>query len=175
MPFNLIKKYPELLDLAGSETENKISLRRIFDRDIANVPHLCFRGDKIYPTKHDGEDTMGTLFTHLICKAEDIQTDTNKKYKQRVFDRLRAERLHWIAHHLGELQPQKITVFTLTERDQRKRRDVTKTYIYDQDESYVIVLEHQRSNSYYLLTAYYITEDYTKKSLAKKMVKSRKQ
>jgi hypothetical protein len=37
MPFNLLKKYPQLLDLAGMDeySRNK-SLRAIFDRDITN-------------------------------------------------------------------------------------------------------------------------------------------
>ena len=50
--------------------------------------------------------------------------------------------------------PDCLEVFTITERDTAKHRDVTKTYLYDAGEHYVIVLEHQRKGGYYLLTAF---------------------
>lgn len=47
----------------------------------------------------------------------------------------------------------------------------SKIHIYDRKEKYVIVLECQRKNSYYLLTAYYLNKDYAEKSIYKKMKK----
>lgn len=46
-----------------------------------------------------------------------------------------------------------------------------KTYIYDKVEKYVIVLEQQRSNGFYLLTAYHLNKEYGLKALEKKMKK----
>ena len=41
MPFNLTKKYNDLLDLLGmSEYERTKSLRAIFNRDIQDNPHF---------------------------------------------------------------------------------------------------------------------------------------
>lgn len=117
---------------------------------------------------------MATLFTHLTCKSEEVEGSRGGSYKRRIFDRLRSERLHWIAHHVKECSPQSIQVFTLQERDQKKREDVTKTYIYDQAQEYVIILEHQRQSSYYLLTAFHITEPSVQKQLKKKMLKAQK-
>ena len=62
-------------------------------------------------------------------------------------------------------------VFIEESRDSKKRK-VTKTYIYDQVEEYVIVLEHQRSNAFYLLTAYHLNKSYGKKEIEKKMQKA---
>ena len=166
MPLNLVKEYPELLTLLGSPEENKRSLRRIFDRDIANQTNFCFRGIRIHP--------INTLFTHLTCKSEEVEVTGRSSYKHRVFDRLRSERLHWIAHHINECSPQSIQIFTLQERDQKKREDVTKTYIYDQTEEYVIILEHQRTSGYYLLTAFHVTESSVQRQLKKKMLKAQK-
>ena len=60
----------------------------------------------------------------------------------------------------------------MEERDQRKRKDVIKTYIYDKDQEYIIVLEPQRSRTdYYLLTAYYLNRKEGKKSIGKKLKK----
>lgn len=174
MPLNLVKEYPELLTLLGSPEENKRSLRRIFDRDIANQTNFCFRGIRIHPIKAEGVDSMDTLFTHLTCKAEEVEVTGRSSYKHRVFDRLRSERLHWIAHHINERSPQNIQIFTLQERDQKNRKDVTKTYIYDQAKEYVIILEHQRTSGYYLLTAFHITESSVQRQIKKKMLKAQK-
>lgn len=117
---------------------------------------------------------MDTLFTHLTCKSEEVKVSGGGSYKRRIFDHLRSERLHWIAHHVTERSPQSIQIFTLQERDQKKREDVTKTYIYDQAQEYVIILEHQRQRGYYLLTAFHVTEPSVQKQLKKKMLKAQK-
>lgn len=80
----------------------------------------------------------------------------------------RSQRLHWINHHVRELTPDNLDVFTIEERDGKKRK-VKKTYIYDKVEKYVIVLEQQRSNGFYLLTAYHLNKEYGLKALEKKM------
>ena len=82
----------------------------------------------------------------------------------------RSQRLHWINHHVRELTPDNLDVFTIEERDGKKRK-VKKTYIYDKVEKYVIVLEQQRSNGFYLLTAYHLNKEYGLKALEKKMKK----
>ena len=52
MPFNKLKKYPELLELNGlDERARQQSLQAIFDRDIADNDNFRFRGKRIYPIK----------------------------------------------------------------------------------------------------------------------------
>lgn len=53
MPYNLTKKYPDLLELFGNIYEMKQSLRRIYDRDIENNPDFKFRGIQIHPLKSE--------------------------------------------------------------------------------------------------------------------------
>ena len=58
MPFNLLKKYPDLLELNGmDEKERMKSLRRVFDRDITDNADFSFRGKRIYP--------ITVSYTHL--------------------------------------------------------------------------------------------------------------
>ncbi|MDO4782127.1 MAG: hypothetical protein Q4A09_02785 [Capnocytophaga felis] len=143
MPLNLIKKYNALLELNGlNEKERKQSLRNIFSRDFEEKT-VVFKGKNVTPTPvDDGKIAMETLFHHLITKVE------NEELKNRVFDKDRAERLHWIRYHL-ELKKEGVLVFSTQEKQQKR------TYIYDQDEQYVIVLEpFKNGKSYYLLTAY---------------------
>ena len=48
MPHNLIKVYNELLDLvAYTETQRTESLKRIFNRDIAENPNFAFKTKKM--------------------------------------------------------------------------------------------------------------------------------
>ena len=71
-------------------------------------------------------------------------------YFRRIYDRNRAVRLHWIKYHLEERQPEHLQVFSV------KDKVAIRTYLYDVQESYVIVLEPRGDNRYYLLTAYYL-------------------
>ena len=158
MPFNLLKKYPELLEILHmNEHQRKESLMIIYKRDIEDNPNFKFREKQIYPTKSDGVADMGRQFTHLTCEeAKETDENGNLLPAKRVFKKDRS---------------QNIEVFSVTERDQKKRCDITKTYVYDKKEKYVIVLECQRKSSYYLLTAYYLNKEYAEKGIKKKMKK----
>jgi hypothetical protein len=146
MPLNLIKKYNQLLELSSlNEYQRKQSLKGVFDRDFTNNPNVAFRTKHINPTPADGQDSMERLFTHLTTVI------TDKAKNNREFDMARSVRLHWIKYHVEENKQDNMFVFSLA------RPDGTRTYIYDKDEQYVIVLEPMRKkNEYYLLTAYYI-------------------
>lgn len=166
MPFNLLKKYPELLELGQySESKRTETLRKIFNRDIQDNEEFNFRLKQIRPFKKDGIENMDTLFTHLTCEVEE-----DSDYK-RIFDIHRSQRLHWIKTHINE-EIENIKIFSVKERDNKSRKDVFRTYIFNEAVKYVVVLEPQRSNiDYYLLTAYYLNRSYGEKSIRKKMKK----
>lgn len=169
--FNLLKKYPELLDLAHypNETQRNEVLKAIYERDIEDNPSFKFREKRIYPIKDDGSVEMARELMHLTCK--EVEED---EVKHRVFDIHRSRRLHWIKPHMEETTGEAdIEVFSIVERDQKNRKDIKRTYIYNKTQKYVIVLEPQlrSGNAYYLLTAYYLDEDYGEKMMKKKMKK----
>lgn len=146
MPLNLLKKYSDLLDIGGlSPHQCKLSLKGVFDRDITNNPSFKFRTKQIIPTPKDGEISMETLYRHLTTVVVDEKT------KKREFDIHRSQRLHWLKYHIDEKKKEGMLVFSINEP--RGKR----TYIYDKDEKYVIVLEPLRKKEeYYLLSAYYV-------------------
>lgn len=159
MPLNLIKKYNDLLDLgAYNPAQRKVSLKGIFDRDIANNHALKFRSKQITPTPKDGVIKMGTLYTHLTTVVVDEKT------KKREFDLHRSIRLHWVKYHIDEKKQENILVYSV------KEPKGNRTYIYDKDEQYVVVLEPLRNKTeYYLLSAYYVRgKDAKKNKFAKK-------
>jgi hypothetical protein len=168
---NITKVYPKLLDIVGlSERDRQYDLQAIFRRDIEDNPNFAFRSWRIYPIKAQGEADMGRLFKHLTCEEIMVECEDGTKYPKRVFELARSQRLHWINHHVKEKTPLNIDVFTIEERDSKKRK-VKKTYIYDKVEKYVIVLEQQRTKAFYLLTAYHLNREYGEKALLKKMKK----
>lgn len=169
--FNILKIYPELLDIVGlSEKGRYHDLQTIFKRDIEDNPDFAFRSCRIYPIKAQGKADMGRLFKHLTYEEFIVECEDGTKYPKRIFEVARSQRLHWINHHIKEKTPSNIDVFTVEERDSKKRK-VKKTYIYDKMEKYVIVLEQQRTNAFYLLTAYHLNKEYGEKALLKKMKK----
>lgn len=154
MPFNLIKQYPELLELASySEHDRNICLQKIYDRDIKDYI-LTFRGKRIYPTKHENDNpTFATHFSHMTTKEFNDTDENGNAIKKRSFDIKRSERLHWVKPHIEETtKDNDIVVFS---HDYPKVR----TYIWNKKEKYVVILEPQKkSGAYYLLTAYYLDE-----------------
>lgn len=147
MAFNLLKKYNQLLELDSfNEFQRKQSLKQIFNRDFENDTPIFFNEKHVCPTPVDGKIVMETLFSHLITVIVDKAT------KKREYDNHRAIRLHWVKYHLNKGKTENMYLFSVNEPDG------LRTYIYDKDEKYVVVLEPLKNvNKYYLLTAYYLT------------------
>jgi hypothetical protein len=147
MAFNLIKKYNQLLELGSfNEYQRKESLRQIFKRDFEECDQIIFNQKPVTPTPVDGVIEMETLFSHLITVMVDKVT------RRREYDNHRAVRLHWVKHHLGNGKNENMYLFSV------KEPEGYRTYFYDKDEKYVVVLEPLKNkNEYYLLTAYYLT------------------
>jgi hypothetical protein len=147
MPLNLIKTYNNLLELQSlPERTRKTSLLAVFNQDIATNSNFRFRHKQVTPTPKDGEISMDTLFTHLttvmVCKVS----------RAREYDPARSSRLHWIKFHLEERKQDNMLIFSVDEPEG------VRTYIYDIDEKYVVVLEPLRQmDAYFLLTAYYVS------------------
>jgi hypothetical protein len=159
MPLNLLKKYNQLLDIVElNDFQRKKSLKGIFDRDLTNNLNFSFHTKQINPTPADGQDSMERLFTHLTTAI------TDKRANKREFDMARSVRLHWLKFHIDENKTDNMFVFSVAEPNG------TRTYIYDKDEFYVIVLEPmRRKDEYYLLTAYYLDgRDKAKDKMMKK-------
>lgn len=110
MPLNLLKKYNQMLELtAMDEFQRRESLKRIFNRDIANNPAFRFQTKRINPTPADGQDSMERLFTHLTTVI------TDKATNKREFDMARSVRLHWLKYHIDENKKDNIFVFSVAE------------------------------------------------------------
>lgn len=173
MPLNKLKKYPELLVLNSlNEKARMVSLRGVFDRDIANNDNFTYKRKRIYPIKSDGILDMNREFMHLTTEEIEETDEQGVIIKHRIYDSFRSERLHWIREHTDEkVNDSNIVVFSVNERSKRKRMDVVRTYIYNKTHKYVIVLEPQLRNghSYYLLTAYYLNKPYGEKQIKKKL------
>ena len=98
MPLNLIKTYNSLLELdAFDEEERNASLMGIFKRDFVDSGNY-FRQKKVLPTLSQGKNTLSIFFNHLV-------TMEDRLHRERIYDRNRAVRLHWIKYHLEERQP----------------------------------------------------------------------
>jgi hypothetical protein len=173
MPTNLLKKYPALLEILHlTEYQRTESLRGVFNRDVQYNPNFKFRTKQIRPILIDGAATMGNLFNHLTREEMKEEKPDGTKLKKRIFEKDRSMRLHWIKYHIEESKGNNVEVFSIIERDFKKRKDVTITYIYDLEQEYVVVLEPQNSGTdYYLLSAYYLNRDYGSKKMKKKLKK----
>ncbi|MDH6306333.1 hypothetical protein M2459_002696 [Parabacteroides sp. PF5-5] len=167
MPFNATKKYDDCLDLLSyTESQRYKTLLSIYERDIYFNKKLIFFEKEVRPTQmNSDESTKMVLFSHLTCKS-----DSEEGVKKRDnFDMRRSERLHWIRHHIDACGGKGVFIFD--HEDRIRGKNTTRTYIYDKPHKYVIVLEPKRSNQeyFYLLTAYYLDEEYGEKQIDKKL------
>lgn len=100
MAFNLIKKYPELLEINHYRRDNDrdIILRKIFDRDIQENDKLIYNSKQIHPIKDtDGISSLEVLFDHLTReKTEEIDSNGKRIACRNVFEPDRSMRIHWI-------------------------------------------------------------------------------
>lgn len=161
MAINYIKTYKSLLEINHfNEWDRKISLKAIFDRDIAHNDNFTFKEKIIRPLKKEDEFDVESLFKHLTYRTEDIKDKRGVKIKSRdVFDVERSKRLHWVLPHIREKINEEIKVFSSNVRI--RGREVTRTFLHNIAENYVIILEPQRSGlDYYLITAYYLEKKY---------------
>jgi len=143
MPFNKIKVYNQLLEVDYMrEAQRTDSLMGVFERDFIQSTNT-FLGKEVTPTPKEGQTTMEVLFAHLTTTTED------EAIRNRIYDRERSVRIHWIRHHFDN-EIDGVDVFSV--RDPSGIR----TYIHNVGESYVIILEPRSPDLYYLLTAYYI-------------------
>lgn len=159
MPTNLIKYYNSLLEIdALPIQERNTSLYRVFKRDFIDTNSPSFNQKSITPTPLDGIATMETLFHHLTTKKEYPDKPA------RVFDRSRSIRLHWVKYHLDVRKNNNMLYFTV------KEPEGFRTYVYDRDEEYVVVLEPLRDKTaYYLLSAYKLEgKDVQRKKIERK-------
>lgn len=172
MPFNLLKNYPDLLEIRGmSQSDRLLSLRGVFNKDIANHHDFRFVGKKVYPIKTDGIVDMNREFMHLTTERVEVE-DNGRLVKRNIFDLDRSERLHWIKPHVeSQINDSEIIVFSIWERDKEKRKDVPRTYLYNISRKYVVVFEplQRGGNAYFLLTAFYLNKKYGIKMMNKKL------
>lgn len=146
MTLNLLKKYNTLLELVGMNPKDREkSLRGVFNRDILYNESFKFRNKQLNPTPKEGEVSMEILFSHLTTQITDMRT------RKREFEINRSMRLHWVKHHVDERKKDNMLVYSV------KEPEGNRTYIYDINEKYVIVLEPLRKmEEYYLLSAFYV-------------------
>lgn len=164
MPLNLIKKYSDLLEIQSlTPMQRIVSLEKIFKRDIEENINFKYSNKPIYPSRKQGQPTMETLFNHLTTEE-----DGNSTTKSRCFDIHRSQRLHWIKHHVVD-NSNNIDIFSFVDRVRSK--NTIRTYLYDKDKKYVIILEPRTEGVelYYLITAYYLNRKYGVEQIDRKM------
>lgn len=169
MPLNLIKAYSSLLEIGYlSEQQRNTSLMGIFNRDIETNANFKFRAKQIRPIKKEGQAPMQTLFTHLTTRED--KDEKGKKLGTRSFELARSVRIHWIKFHIEGQKTENVEIFSYQDRIDGK--NVVRTYIYDTEQEYVLILEPQNSAiDYFFITAYHCNEPGGKKQIEKKLRK----
>lgn len=168
MAINLTKTYAALLEIDHfSESERKASLMRIFQRDIEDCAKLTFNNKQIRPVKGEIFD-LDQVYKHLTTETIYKEGPNKKKVKTRQYEPDRSKRLHWVKYHIDLTKADRVIIFSAEERVDEK--NVIRTYIYDTEQEYVVVLQPQNSGKdYYLITAYHLNRKEGLKAMNKRL------
>jgi hypothetical protein len=126
-------------------------LHAVFTRDFT-VGRPCFRGLRLWWDRRSGTDGYEEGFWHLISRTDERSGD-------RVPDYRRAERLCWckpLIEHADEPG-----VVTWNADHQGKVR----SYLWLQEEDYVVILAHRAGDVAMLVTAYHVDGESTRRKL----------
>jgi hypothetical protein len=150
---------PALASVSGVWEVMLKRLYRIFEADFKHKG--CTLGGR--PLRWDSRILTGERyeegFWHLI-------TQTDQNTKERLFDPRRAERLPWCAPTIMNAHDSAVLMW-----DYLEARNRLRTYLWLKDWDYVIVLEkkpHRRGEVAFLITAYYVSGQSTRKNLQRK-------
>jgi hypothetical protein len=149
---------PEILSLDGDWQEKLLELYAVFDRDFKQADPR-FDGIPIWWDRRILDEKYEEGFWHLISK-NDRQT------RERLVDYRRAERLPWCGPMINNASDNAVKVWA--DRSGKKR---IRTYVWLEQWDYVIILEkrrHRTSDVFFLITAFYVDGDSTRRHLGKK-------
>ncbi len=158
---------PEMLNLEGDWNVTLIRLYGIFERDIKNSGLLCDGMPVWYDRRVLPEEAHGYEegFWHVVTKDE-WNTRDGRMEKERLPDFRRAERLPWLAPSVRHIAEVGVTFWKCSGKNGR-----TEIYVWLHDLDYVVVFarqEHRRGPVAFLMTAYHVDGNSTRRRLRKK-------
>lgn len=146
---------PQMLNVNGEWDAVIKNLYAVFDVDFRKAG-CSLEGLRLFWDRSLVEKPYEEGFWHLITKMDDTSRD-------RLFDPRRAERLPWCKPTLGNCRDTAVKMWNYKGGYRRIR-----TFVWLEPWDYVIVLEKRRQKKgevFFLLTAYYVEGDSSRRSL----------
>lgn len=150
---------PAIISVNGEWDKVLETLYGIFKTDFVEGKPLLNKSKVWWNRRIWDGDKYEEGFWHLISKDDD---STN----ERLFDPRRSERLPWCRPTIDHFNDSAVRHW-----DYRVSRSRTETYLWLENFDYVIVFQKRKQNIgtvYFLITAYYVDGDSTKRNLRRK-------
>jgi len=157
-----------------------INLDKIEATKIFNVLYEIFHNDfiktKVYldnsiyinPQSNKKENGKELSFWHLTTRKQTYfkkENGKNKKIQERLLDYNRASRIHWIKPIIKNcVSSTNIKLFYKKETTGKKP---IRLYLWAYKEDFVVILQKLGKSSSFLVTSFYITEQYKRNSFEK--------
>ena len=155
-------------DSTRSVRENLERLYKYFEDDfIINTTTL----NKQYDIKIDTlskKNNKPKIFWHVITREKEVRTRRGRTWqikKIRKFDKNRAKRIRWIKHLILNFDKVNRNILAFFYRETSgQNRGKLRLYIWAKDHDYIVILEKLNRNSSFLVTAFYIDDNYNKET-----------
>lgn len=143
---------PAPIECSGDWNQTLKRLYAVFQRDFTSSPPK-FRNKRLWwNRKVEAGELYPEGFWHLI-------TRTDQKTGERLPDYRRAERLCWCRPVIEHADTAEVTLW---DADKQGR---VRTYLWLEPEDYVVVLENRGADVAFLITAYYLDGESSRRSL----------
>lgn len=153
---------PAIISVDGKWDKVIEKLYGIFKSDFVEGKPLLNKSSVWWDRRILDGDKYEEGFWHLISK------DDNSTH-ERLFDPRRAERLSWCRPIIDHFNDNEVKYW-----DYRASNNRIETYLWLKDFDYVVIFQKRKQKVgmvYFLLTAYYVEGDSTKRSLTRKYEK----
>ena len=108
------------------------------------------------------------IFWHVITREKEIRVRRGRIWqtkKIRKFDKNRAKRIRWIKHLILNFDKVDRNILSFFYREtEGVNRGKLRLYIWAKNHDYIVILEKLNKNSSFLVTAFFIDENYKKSS-----------
>ncbi|RXJ55430.1 hypothetical protein [Candidatus Marinarcus aquaticus] len=116
------------------------------------------------------------IFWHVITREKEVWVRRGRikqKKKIRKFDKNRAKRIRWIKYLIQNFNKIEENIFAFFYREtEGQNRGKLRLYIWAKSHDYVVIIEKLNINSSFLVTAFYIDDNYNKSTYQDRYEKS---
>ncbi|QKF83360.1 hypothetical protein [Halarcobacter ebronensis] len=163
-------------DSSKTVRENLEILYKYFENDFITNTTVLNNQYNIDIDMNSMKKSKPKIFWHVITREKEVRVPRGRTWqtkKIRKFDKNRAKRIRWIKYLIQNFNKIEKNIFAFFYREtEGQNRGKLRLYIWAKSHDYVVIIEKLNRNSSFLVTAFYIDDNYNKSTYQDRYEKS---